>query len=332
MYWIEGDGISNRYAWLFDDDCRGKSSGYAVLFIELTVHGSDGYAYSRSSSFSAARSPDGNAIHSERIIRPLPRSLKSRLSPEQASSIIYPPNPPPPLSPTLTFNAQENGVRHATNGDSIDGLAYRPHRHEASHGHDHCLCQHEDGDSGDDEVEFDHPDYRYATSAPAMNGKPVDSVQRRLMEAANGKQSGLTAGSIASSADGYEESFENTSNKKKRKIPLSSASGGIHQSRLSAELANMGISQQHGEVEDGGRSAGHSVDSSPYDVSSPPNSVAGTGISGAGRGRYGRRDAKDGRRPLANTAVNTVNAYGGRAPSKGSAGADAKAHGGWLVF
>lgn len=171
-------------------------------------------------------------MYPDRVIRPLPKSLKSRLSPEQVSSIVYPPNPPPPLSPTLNFNATDS-AHPVANGESADGLAYRPHRHETSHGHDHCLCQHEDGDSGDDEVEFDHPDYRYATSAPAamVNGKPVDSVQRRLMEAAklnDGKSAGVTAGSTASSAD---EGFENTSNKKKRKIPLSGASGGLHQSR-----------------------------------------------------------------------------------------------------
>lgn len=106
-------------------------------------------------------------------------------------------------------------------------------------------------------------------------------------------------GSTASSADGYE-SFENTSNKKKRKIPLSSASS-MHQSQLSAEMANMGISHPEG---------GHQDDTIPEQYTQgAAATVAGTGISGAGRGRYGRQNGKHERRPLASSSLNTVNGY-----------------------
>ncbi|KAL8813630.1 MAG: hypothetical protein Q9200_000112 [Gallowayella weberi] len=101
------------------------------------------------------------------------------------------------------------------------------------------------------------------------------------------------------SIDGYD-SFENTNNKKKRKIPTSGGLGG-HHSSLSSEMAHMGISPNR------------DYDSSPSDMdggvghyygtgsSAVPTTSSGTGISGAGRGRYGRAAprAPSGRSPLA---------------------------------
>ncbi|EME85102.1 uncharacterized protein MYCFIDRAFT_187826 [Pseudocercospora fijiensis CIRAD86] len=275
-----------------------------------------GTAFSRSSPLSAARSPDtASPIFPERAIRPLPKSrLKSKLSPEQVSTLVFPPDPPP-ISPALSFNIQDTGASaqqpRLTNGDYHH---QQEHRHHHAVHHDHCTCG-ESGDSGDDEVEFDHPDYRYAT-APTPNGTALkpDSLQRRLLEASRGSQKPPPPGSAASSADGYE-SFENTSNKKKRKIPLSGASS-MHQSQLSAEMANMGISspQEDEEGEHGTNCVSSpTVQYSPH--SAPPSAGSGTGISGAGRGRYGRQDGKH-RRPLGSNTMNTVNGYS-RAPARG---------------
>ncbi|EME44916.1 hypothetical protein DOTSEDRAFT_70828 [Dothistroma septosporum NZE10] len=281
--------------------------------------------FSPSSSFSAARSPDtASPIYPERAIRPLPRNrLKSKLSPEQASTIQFPPEPAP-ISPTLSFNLPEASApsqhRRLTNGHSYhehdpDDEDYDSCQHRQGHRvvHHHCTC-HEDADSGEDEVEFDHPDYRYPP-VPVTNGsvaKPVDSLQRRLVEASRASGKSPPSGSTASSADGYE-SFENTSNKKKRKIPLSGASS-MHQSSLSAEMANMGISNTHtdgalddisvhgqtaAELEQHGGQAGHAS-----------IGASGTGISGAGRGRFGRQDARH-RKPLGH-AVNTSNLHNSR--------------------
>ncbi|PPJ55557.1 hypothetical protein CBER1_05363 [Cercospora berteroae] len=166
---------------------------------------------------------------------------------------------------------------------------------------------------GDDEVEFDHPDYRYAT-APMPNGgglKP-DSLQRRLVEASRAANKPPPPGSTGSSGDGYE-SFENTSNKKKRKIPLSSASS-MHQSQLSAELANMGISNSRVEADE---EAMHATQQQHYDPHASPSAGSGTGISGAGRGRYGRQDGRN-RRPLGSSTMNTINGYHSRASPRGS--------------
>jgi hypothetical protein len=296
---------------------RKESPPASGLPLTVVVCFTEGYAYSRSSSFSAARSPDtASPIYPERAIRPLPnRRLKSRLSPEQQSSIIYPPDPPP-MSPTLNFHAQENGGRGMSNGDLEHDHEHdhdhdhdhHHHHHEAISVHDHCTCNHDEGDSGDDEVEFDHPDHRYATMGPlAVNGKaPLDSVQRRLMEASRGGKPVGAPGSVTSSADGYE-SFENTSNKKKRKIPLSSASS-MHQSSLSAEMASMGISNMDGAADE------YSHAQRPHHAA-PGSSPSGTGISGAGRGRYGRQNGRDSRRPLGNNTTN-ANGYGPRAPAR----------------
>lgn len=196
--------------------------------------------------------------------------------------------------------------RRLTNGDS--------HLHHDHPVHSHCTCG-EDGDSGDDEVEFDHPDYRYPPHA--ANGapmKPVDSLQRRLVDASRSMNKPPPPGSTASSADGYE-SFENTSNKKKRKIPLSGASS-MHQSQLSAEMANMGISNSHadGVMDDVGANG---IQEQEYNTSPAGTTTSGTGISGAGRGRFGK---VRNRQPIGNSGPTDKygNAYS-RAPARGDA-------------
>ena len=272
-----------------------------------------GVGLSRSSPTPAARSPDTTSpIYPERPIRPLPRSrLKSKLSPEQASSITYPPDPPP-TSPTLSFSLHENGILsqqpRLTNGDA-------QHHHYPAHQavHNHCTCGGE-ADSGDEEIEFDHPAYRY-NPVSAANGavaKPADSVQSKLLEASRSSGKPAAPGSTASSADGYD-SFENTNNKKKRKIPVSGVSS-MHQSQLSAELANMGISNStdNGTAEEGayGFSNGSNHHSSTGTAASTLNG-AGTGISGAGRGRYGRHEIKP-RRPFGSSGVSPVNGHNAR--------------------
>ena len=126
--------------------------------------------------------------------------------------------------------------------------------------------------------------------------------------------------SVASSnesVDGYD-SFENTNNKKKRKIPTSATMGGHHPSfstSLSQDLANMGLSAGNGldthEGSDGG--LGHYYGGGNAAVQA---AVAGSGVSGAGRGRYGRSGRRDisTRGPLT-SSINSSNAWqNGRLP------------------
>ncbi|KAL9598367.1 MAG: hypothetical protein Q9219_004529 [cf. Caloplaca sp. 3 TL-2023] len=108
----------------------------------------------------------------------------------------------------------------------------------------------------------------------------------------------ISAISPQDSADGYD-SFENTNNKKKRKIPNFGSSGG-HHSSLSADMAHMGISSNRDYEVSQSDTDGDITQY--YDTSSLATAVAssGSGISGAGRGRYGRGVARapSGRSPL----------------------------------
>lgn len=116
-----------------------------------------------------------------------------------------------------------------------------------------------------------------------------------------------TIPSSAESVDGYD-SFENTNNKKKRKIPTSGTLGNHHLT-LSAEMAHMGISSAR-DIEalqaepDGG--VGQYYGTGNLAI---PAVSSGTGISGAGRGRYGRAGTRTtgGRSPLG-VSINGSNA------------------------
>jgi hypothetical protein len=92
---------------------------------------------------------------------------------------------------------------------------------------------------------------------------------------------GSQAKSSLSGPDGYE-AFENTNNKKKRKIPTS-GSLSIHHSSLTSDLAQLGINSTNDGVGDeyGGSNAGQN---------------SGLGVQGAGRGHFTRRG--NARRPL----------------------------------
>ncbi|KAK5134213.1 hypothetical protein LTR08_006873 [Meristemomyces frigidus] len=318
--------------------------------------------FARTPAALSPRSPDtASPVYPDRAIRPLPRSrLTARLSPEQAGNLIYPPDPPP-MGPTLRFSGQ---AEHADdrgpvvqNGVGRDGYhnahpsQYHTVAPQHEHHHHHCTCG-EDIGSDEDEAEFDHPDYRYqgyagaiSTPTPAntsalglMNGsKRVDSIQRRLVELGKAGLPPQSAASVASSADGYE-SFENTSNKKKRKIPLSSAlsmpsasMSSVHQSQLSAEMASMGISGQTDGAGDDVASV-NGVGGAGTQVYTPVTPSSGTGISGAGRGRYGRQGGwRSGGGKVNGVGVGSGPSYGSRGPprvgeGKGGVGGGGTSH------
>lgn len=248
-------------------------------------------ASDRDDSQSLTRPPPDtlSPVYPDRPIRPLPKNrLKSRLSPEQSATLIYPPDPPiSSISFNFPFGQTERDkaedARLANGHGPNDGAVVT-----------HCTCGAEHGDESDsEEIVYDHPNFRVQS--------PTEGLQQRRATASHALSSGPGPGqaaaglgmravgktpaapaSIASSADGYE-SFENTSNKKKRKIPLSASSAvhqsamtAAHQSTLTSELANMGIASQQDGTQD------HVPLSSS---SSYAASTTGMGPAGAGRGR-----------------------------------------------
>lgn len=238
-------------------------------------------------------------IYPDRPIHPLPkRRLRSRVSSETAESILYTAAPTP--SKTL-FSLPFNEPVTSVNGSSLDptGDTLAP------------------SDSQGQSFGRGGHGYQFRGSDPDSDGEDADDLIRRYQAQQNGsfpqvshhdlrggavKHSkvslSMSALSSQESVDGYD-SFENTNNKKKRKIPISGSSGG-HHSSLSAEMASMGISASrdfelsHAEI-DGGVEQYYGSGNS-----AAPAASSGTGISGAGRGRYGRGAARapSGRSPL----------------------------------
>jgi hypothetical protein len=230
-------------------------------------------------------SPDTpSSVFPDRLIRPLPkRSLKSRLSQDAVEAIEYPPSLPSTSLPTYTHYS-ENGeylndskvlVQNGDLYDENDHYHDHDHDHDHNHDHDHCPhhhhCHHDDDDDELDSADDSSPvalrragSYRSSPRSPRSN--------RHARYGSQPKNS-------ISAPDGYE-AFENTNNKKKRKIPTS-GSLSLHHSSLTSDLAQLGISgNKDGAGDD--RYAG--------------SSTSGLGVQGAGRGHFARRGGP--RRPL----------------------------------
>ena len=256
-------------------------------------------AYSTPSSaghFSELSSP----IYPDRPIHPLPkRRLRSRLSPETADSILYPSTSTPSKALfTLPFNepgAAANGSSAEPSSDGIFSLT-SPGQN-LGQGKNGYQFRGSDPDSDEDDANGSMRRYQTEQKGQLSQGL-VNDDQRKGPIKYTKVLMPMSTSSSQDSIDGYD-SFENTNNKKKRKIPTSGGLGG-HHSSLSTELAHMGISSSRdydsSQTEmDGG--IGHYYGTGSSAV---PTSSSGTGISGAGRGRYGRNAPRvpSGRSPL----------------------------------
>ena len=244
-------------------------------------------------------------IYPDRPIRPLPkRRLRSRLSPEAASSILYPSAPPVtapllflPFSPSVSYADASSGnlgnTQFGTEKSQQRDIraAYRKNGYQ--------FKGNEVDSDEEDGVEiirrYQEHQRQAMASAPrnVFNGSTRADVKKQLKS----QISQSTVSSIES-VDGYD-SFENTNNKKKRKIPTSGNLGN-HHSSLATEMALMGISTTRyigapQSDSDGGVGQYYGTGNSAI-----PATSAGTGISGAGRGRFGRVGARptSGRSPL----------------------------------
>lgn len=173
-------------------------------------------------------------VYPDRLIRPLPkRTLRSRLSPEAADSILYPPTPP--ATQLFYGSAADHGevvndskvyVQQSLDGDAHEHISER----EAHHTYENSL----DLESGDE----DGP-VVVRRSAGFRGSSLSPSAARIQPHAPAGKVEGSPIKSSSTGPDGYD-AFENTNNKKKRKIPTP-GNLGSHHSTLSPEFANMGL-------------------------------------------------------------------------------------------
>ncbi len=227
-------------------------------------------------------------IYPERPIRPLPkRRLRERLSPNVAETITYPPAPPT-TTPLFYYPYSLGGDSDSTRTRNRDGRrALDSDRNEVEYNY---ISRRNNAPEIESDDEYSEPSHRsrFSRQSPDVSGRSYRYVQKP--ESSKYPQPEPPA-STTSSVDGYD-SFENTNNKKKRKIPTPGEAGlnGIH---LSNDLASLGISSPEDTAphEEAGASVGQY-----YGSGGSANTASSQGLSGPGRGRYGR--ARNGRSPL----------------------------------
>lgn len=228
-------------------------------------------------------------VYPDRLIRPLPkRTLRSRLPTDAADTIHYPPTPP------------ASQIFYGVSGDSEEAV------------NDSKVYAQQTIEAGRQELTPEADSQHGFETAPELDSGDEDGpVVVRRSTGFRGSLSPSTThpqgvvgkdGPQKSSAgpDGYD-AFENTNNKKKRKIPTPGNMGG-HHSALSPEFASMSLANSNSSaaaVNDG-------ASTGTYYGNGNPASPLGSGISGSGRGRLGRSSTRSnsGRNPLSANAQN----------------------------
>lgn len=234
-------------------------------------------------------SPDTvSSLFPDRPIRPLPkRRLREKLSPDVADTIKYPPSThetaPLFYYPPYTLKDEASPPRAGSTGPALPnrrtevGRNYTPRRTGAGL--------------------LDGEDEEAVLRSTLVTRSPPEILTRGTQQASKQDQARSNPQpplSATSSLDGYDM-FENTNNKKKRKIPSAGDAtlNGTH--GLHHEIGSLAISA----------GTGHSPTSELHNDRAYSHSgthpSAGTfttsqGISGPGRGRLGR--SRNGRSPL----------------------------------
>ncbi|KAI1378973.1 hypothetical protein F4677DRAFT_410223 [Hypoxylon crocopeplum] len=237
----------------------------------------------------------------DRPIRPLPkRRLRERLSADVADSIQYPPAPQTtaplfvyPYSSKEDLSSLGADPPHVAHRENVAGLSQ-----EASLRRNGLGVEHDDhllaGQAR-----------RTFISRPVHDsaGHPI----RTPLRPSQARQTNQQPPSTASSADGYD-SFENSNNKKKRKIPTAGETilNGTH---VLNDLGALGVSSSPAAGDDGSLDSSGVTSSAYYQSGGAASN--GQGISGPGRGRYGR--SRNGRSPL--RALPDSNSNWGSRPS-----------------
>ncbi|PYH98714.1 hypothetical protein BO71DRAFT_33862 [Aspergillus ellipticus CBS 707.79] len=225
-------------------------------------------------------------IYPDRLIRPLPkRTLRSRLSSEAADSILFPPAPPA----TQLFYG--TSVDSGNNVNDAKVYVQQSDDREQSPERDHLPYENgvelESGDEDGPVVVRRSAGFRGSSLSPSASSAPPQT-QTLPSNGSNGSSSEgpPPVKPPAAGPDGYD-AFENTNNKKKRKIPTP-GNLGSHHSTLSPEFSTMGLATS---VQPASTPGEGSHVSTFYGTGSPASPIS-SGMSGAGRGRLGRHPAR----------------------------------------
>lgn len=235
-----------------------------------------------------------SSVYPDRPIRPLPkRRLRSRLSPESFQTIARSQN----LGLTKCGNEKDCDHSGTDTGHDVQSRYSNSGEHDYSYQFRGLDIPKEACVQGWDSP-LRSPQWRKAgLLSPAM-ARSASFESRREGPRFSKVSTPLPAASSMVSVDGYD-SFENTNNKKKRKIPIS-GSLSHHQSSLSADLAHMDLSSVR-EYEKPHVNADNGL--GQYYVSGNSTLAAishSAGMSGIGRGRLSRTPYRryNGRSPL----------------------------------
>ncbi|KAI0112941.1 hypothetical protein F4814DRAFT_329225 [Daldinia grandis] len=245
-------------------------------------------------------SPESTSLFPDRPIRPLPkRRLRERLSPDVADSIQYPPAPQTsaPLF-VYPYNAKEDLVSLGAESLSV------AHRENAAElGQEAGLRRNALGNENDGHLLIGQA--RRAFVSRPLHDSPGHATRAPLRQGQSRQTNPQPPPSTASSADGYD-SFENSNNKKKRKIPTAGETilNGTH---VLNDLGALGVATG----EEGSLDIPGSASAAYYQ--SGGLATGGQGISGPGRGRYGR--VRNGRSPLRTLSDPNSN-WGNQTPNK----------------
>ncbi|KAG5921256.1 hypothetical protein E4U42_005925 [Claviceps africana] len=268
-----------------------------------------------------------SSLFPDRPIRPLPkRRLRERLSPEVADSISFPPSTPGalPLFHYLPYSLNDDRSPFTINvsipirtSDIADNQRANASQRNATH-----------LDSLRDEYSKQRS-LLMTISRPEVLSRTSRESSRPEHSRHTGPQLSQPQHSASSSVDGYD-SFENTNNKKKRKIPSAGdlSVNGTH--GLGSEISALALSP--GSTASG--SMGQHGADRMYHGSSGNALLAGypgnnQGFSGSGRGRLGR--SRNGRSPLRTLSDCNNKSWPSRGPKSGGPQWPSATEGGGII-
>lgn len=233
-------------------------------------------------------SPESSSpLYPDRPIRPLPkRRLRERLSPDVADSIQYP--PAPQTTAPLFVYPYNSKDEVAALGTDLPNVAHR--ENVAELGQEASLRRSGLGAEHDSQSLIGQA--RRVFASRSLHDTPGHAIRAPQRQSQSRQSNPLPPPSTTSSADGYD-SFENSNNKKKRKIPTAGETilNGTH---VLNDLNALGVSSPAATGDEGILDSSGVLPTPYYQTGAI--TANGQGISGPGRGRYGR--VRNGRSPL----------------------------------